>query len=164
MFEQAQKELKKRKEPFKVIDLYKDKFNPVYYLDKPDKLTLKYQKLIKESDKLLFIYPVWWFMMPAILKGFFDKVFEAGFAFKYVDKMPKGLLKDKKAAVLLTTGAPAVLYLLSLSVPSRLISLGILKFCGIKNKVFSVHSCLKFSRKKQPELRAKVKNALDYLI
>lgn len=43
---------------------------------------LKVQELIKWADHLVWIYPVWWGSVPAIMKGFIDRVFLPGFAFK----------------------------------------------------------------------------------
>jgi len=78
--------------PYEVIDLHKDEFNPVYSEDELslystgkyiDPLIGRYQGIIKESNKLIFIFPIWWSGMPAILKGFFDKVLLKDFAFNY---------------------------------------------------------------------------------
>ena len=35
----------------------------------------KYRDLITWADHLIFIFPIWWSMLPAILKGFIDRVF-----------------------------------------------------------------------------------------
>jgi len=43
---------------------------------------LKAQELIKWADHLVWIYPVWWGSIPAIMKGFIDRVFLPGFAFQ----------------------------------------------------------------------------------
>ena len=66
---------------YTVIDLYADQFDPVlkYGGEKKrsdmnrDAETKKYRKLMKEADHLIFIYPLWWGGVPAIMKGFFDK-------------------------------------------------------------------------------------------
>ncbi len=79
--------LKKRGKKYKVIDLYKDKFDPVFHgrelaqyargvTDVPQ--VLKYQKMLHGADELIIIYPIWWGGRPAILQGFFDKVFLSG--------------------------------------------------------------------------------------
>ena len=39
-----------------------------------DKRHLKYQKHLKESDEIILVFPLWFNNVPAILKGFFDKV------------------------------------------------------------------------------------------
>ena len=41
----------------------------------------KYQQMIKESRRLIFIFPIWWADMPAIVKGFPDKVLLKQFAY-----------------------------------------------------------------------------------
>lgn len=65
------------------INLVDDLFNPVMYLEdlklwvkgkSKDKLVEKYQTMITKSDILVIPFPVWWGNMPAILKGFWDKV------------------------------------------------------------------------------------------
>src|SRR5689334_14560639 len=43
---------------------------------------LKEQEKIKKADCIIFLYPVWWSDCPAKLKGWFDRVFSTGFAYK----------------------------------------------------------------------------------
>ncbi|WP_342501343.1 NAD(P)H-dependent oxidoreductase [Bacillus sp. FSL W7-1582] len=82
--------LETKREPFQVIDLYKDGFNPVFTAEElkhfhkgetPYSLVKDYQEKLKQSTELIFIFPVWWWDLPAILKGFIDKVMLSGFAF-----------------------------------------------------------------------------------
>ena len=49
------------------VDLYKEKFNPVYAGEKPDEVVLDHQKRIEISDVIVLIAPIWNFRMPAIL-------------------------------------------------------------------------------------------------
>lgn len=51
------------------------------------------QEKILWADEIVFVFPIWWGNMPAVLKNFFDVNFSSGFAFKYEKKLPKGLLK-----------------------------------------------------------------------
>lgn len=69
------------------------------------------QTLISESDQITVIYPTWWGSAPALLKGFFDRVFTSGFAFKYrSDGLGwNKLLKGRSARIITTTGGPWVL-------------------------------------------------------
>ena len=43
---------------------------------------LRAQALIRWADHIVWIYPVWWGSVPALMKGFIDRVFLPGFAFK----------------------------------------------------------------------------------
>lgn len=64
------------------------------------------QAEVSWADVLVFIYPIWWFERPAILKGWFDKVFSHGFAYQQSKEgMIEGLLKGKRALVITTSGA-----------------------------------------------------------
>ncbi len=56
------------------VDLYKEKFNPVYAGEKPDDIVLNHQKRIEDSEIIVLIAPIWNFRMPAILEGWIDKV------------------------------------------------------------------------------------------
>jgi putative NADPH-quinone reductase len=60
------------------------------------------------ADHLVFAYPQWWGGVPALLKGFIERVFLPGFAFKYRKDSPwqDPLLKGKTARLLVTMDAP----------------------------------------------------------
>ena len=62
------------------------------------------QKLINNADVIILIHPVWWFNMPAALKGYIDRVFASGFAFLPSEEGVEGLLRGKKVAIFNTTG------------------------------------------------------------
>lgn len=134
------KGLKKSKHEFEVLDLYKAGFNPVlsetevraHSGDEVSAEIKSYQDKIRWAETLVFIFPTYWFRGPAMLEGFIDRVFTAGFAFKYVKSMPKGLLPDKKAVVIQTYGGPGFYYrLLMAMIPWRRFR-AVLRFCGIK--------------------------------
>lgn len=63
------------------------------------------QELIIEADLLLYIFPIWWNSMPAIMKGYVDRVFSHGF-FYNMDGSPDPQLVDKQAYMISTTGQP----------------------------------------------------------
>ena len=97
--------------PYHVIDLHKDNFNPVLTESElalyskggfSDPLVEKYQNLLKNSDHVVFIYPIWWMNMPAILKGFFDKVLLYGFAYNYENGW-NPLLNIEKSTIITTS-------------------------------------------------------------
>ncbi|MBU0577276.1 NAD(P)H-dependent oxidoreductase [Patescibacteria group bacterium] len=130
------KGVKKAGHEYELIDLYRDGFNPVLAdvssHSEPGDDVKAYQEKIKAADCLAFIFPIFWFRAPAMLEGFFDRVLTAGFAFKYVNSMPKGLLKAKKAVVIETYGGPGFYYkLLMHRIPWRRFR-SVLTFCDIK--------------------------------
>lgn len=91
------------------------------------------QDLVTWAEGLVFIYPVWWFGLPAALKGWIDRVFLQNFAFAVTPTGLKGLLKHKKALVLNTTGGPEGNYDAadSKEIYIRPMTDGTLRFCGI---------------------------------
>lgn len=82
----------KNGQSYQIIDLYKDGFNPTISVEELaeystgkvlDPLVKKYQEMLSKTAELYIIYPIWWGVMPAILKGFFDRVMTLHFAFNY---------------------------------------------------------------------------------
>ncbi len=95
----------------------------------------KVQDLILKADHLVFVYPNWWGTYPALLKGFIDRVFLPGFAFKYQEAspFPKKLLMGKSARLIVTSDTPNWYYWLMFKSPGHnSMKKGILGFCGIK--------------------------------
>ena len=66
------------------------------------------QQLILWADHVVLAYPNWWGFMPALTKGFIDRVFLPGFAFKHRSGkiFPKKLLKGKSMRLLITMDTP----------------------------------------------------------
>lgn len=100
-----------------IIDLY----SPEYSLDflnfqnkreMPEVENIKkIQEKITASDEIVFVFPVWWGWVPAIMKNFFDSVFITGFAFEYWAEWKKELLTKLTWKVIATCDAPANIYL-----------------------------------------------------
>ena len=102
---------------------------------------IKMQEKITWADHLVFAYPNWWGTMPALMKGFIDRTFLPGFAFKYTDKFPIKLLKGRTASVLVTMDSPNFWYTLFMGAPGhKAIKRTILQFCGVKTKISSFYS------------------------
>lgn len=102
----------------KVRDLYSIKFDPILKGEDfvefqkgniPEDIKAE-QDHIKWADVITFVYPVWWAGLPAMIKGYVDRVFSYGFAYAYIDGVPQGLLKGKKALLFSTTGTPNEMY------------------------------------------------------
>ena len=117
ILERVQELLRAKGETYKLIDLYKDGFNPVYTKEEPalfnqgealDPLVKQYQEILVNTRRLIFIFPIWWADMPAIVKGYLDKVLLKTFA--YVENpstgLLQGLLNIDEAMVISTSTAP----------------------------------------------------------
>ena len=90
---------------------------------------------IKQADHLVWVLPMWWYGMPALMKGFIDRIFLPGFFFKYQkgNPFPKKLLKGKTARLIIT--ADTVRWYDRWFMGSPLINQlkkGTLEFCGVK--------------------------------
>ncbi|MEL6656844.1 MAG: NAD(P)H-dependent oxidoreductase [Bacteroidota bacterium] len=90
---------------------------------------------IKAADHLVWIFPMWWYGLPALMKGFIDRTFLPGVFFKYQKGklFPKQLLKGKTARLIIT--ADTVRWYDYLFMGSPLINQfkkGTLEFCGVK--------------------------------
>ncbi len=105
-------QLQAKNQEFNLIDLNKDAFNPTLSEqdlalfgkgESSDPLVKKYQTYLSESDKLIFISPIWWLSFPAIAKGFIDKILLPGFAYKKENNKMVGILTHIKHAQVLTT-------------------------------------------------------------
>jgi NAD(P)H dehydrogenase (quinone) len=137
----------------KLVNVYDLKFNPIlnqgYRLItelEPDLLEI--QQDILNADHLVLVYPNWWGTYPALLKGFIDRVFLPGFAFKYLEKspLPAKLLKGKTARLIVTMDTPAWYYFLVNRRPGHnSMKIGILGFSGIKPVRISSFSPIKSS-------------------
>ncbi|EEL50100.1 MULTISPECIES: NAD(P)H-dependent oxidoreductase [Bacillus cereus group] len=155
ILENVQKGLQKTNHSVTLLDLYKEQFDPVLIFNEDkrrrdlvyEEETERYRNLVKEADSFIFIYPIWWWGMPAILKGFIDRVFVAGFAYKYEGALPKGLLTGKKAWVINTLDSPLwYVALLYRSADWIIMRKGILRFCGIRQIKRSVFQSVKTSK------------------
>ena len=62
------------------------------------------QEHVAWADLITFIYPLWWGGMPAIAKGYVDRVFSEGFAYAFDEKGLTRLLTGKKALTITTLG------------------------------------------------------------
>lgn len=143
LLEKIKTGLKQSGHELRVKDLYQEDFNPVlnsedltqlHQGDIPLRIAKEQQQLLW-ADGLIFIYPLWWFTPPAMLKGWFDVVLSNGVAFEYSSAGAKGLLKHKKALVMITAGASKEYFIEndSLEISYRPITDGTLAFCGIEN-------------------------------
>jgi NAD(P)H dehydrogenase (quinone) len=93
-----------------LVDLYADGWDPVLVEEgEPD--VVAEQRRLRAADLLVLQFPLWWYGMPAMLKGWVDRVFEAGFAYDVIDpgtgrarKYGDGGLAGKRALAVVTAG------------------------------------------------------------
>lgn len=77
---------------------------------------------LRHVDGLVFVFPHWWFSMPAILKGYFDRVWAPGIAFEHDragGRIVPLLTRVKLFAVVTTFGSPWWLVRLAMGDPGR---------------------------------------------
>lgn len=166
------KQLENQKTSYKLIDLYKERYNPVMQLEEHytsggslvAKDTKKYQETIKEAEQIVFIYPTWWNGTPAILKGFFDRTLTKDFAFNFNKQgLPIGHLKGK-AAVITTTGGSVLVEKLFLGNRSlKTVTKDTLGFCGLRAKGFMIGGSKRFSDDSKLKIEQQVDSALRFL-
>jgi NAD(P)H dehydrogenase (quinone) len=87
------------------------------------------------ADHLVFAYPNWWGTMPALLKGFIDRVILPGFAFRYRSDSLwwDRLLRGKSARLLVTMDTPPAWYRWVIGRPGHnQMRKSVLGFCGVK--------------------------------
>lgn len=95
---------------------------------------LRAQQLISDAKRIVVVVPVWWGSMPALLKGFFDRTLERGWAFRYLPNgMPEGLLAGRSARVIVTTDSPGWYLRFIQGDPTvRSLVRSTLQFCGLR--------------------------------
>lgn len=136
--------LQARGEKVIVLDLRAEGFDPVMSAEElalwrkgipVNKQVASYQQCVREADRLIFVFPIWWELMPAMTKGFIDKVYAKDVLYK----QEKGLLGMKtlipNCEVILMTplGTPTLLYKLIFGKPVvNAIQRGLCMKTGIK--------------------------------
>jgi len=96
----------------KVRDLYSIPFNPILSLENikgqrmgkvSEEIKIE-QEFIEWAECITFIYPIWWTGLPAMVKGYIERVFSYGFAYTYDQGIQKGLLTDKYVTIINSYG------------------------------------------------------------
>lgn len=122
------------------LDLYAEGFNPVLSAEERGRYHTEGDNLIgiedhlarlRAAEALVLVYPTWWYGMPAMLKGWFDRVWVPGVAFTLgPGAIRPGLRNIRRLAVVTTYGSPRWL-LFAIGNPDRkLIGRGIRRLCA----------------------------------
>lgn len=149
-------------------DLYRMGFNPVSdrhnftTVSNPDYLKLQLEETlaskedgfapeleaelrkIETCDLMIWQFPLWWFGLPAILKGWADRTLAMGRAYGYGNIYETGVFKGKRALLSLTTGGPQEAYAKGgfngdMAAILRPIQRGILEFTGFSVLAPEIH-------------------------
>ncbi|MDO1605179.1 NAD(P)H-dependent oxidoreductase [Lactobacillus sp. YT155] len=147
---------------YEVIDLYQDGFDPRYTTEELalfskgetlDPLVRQYQDKLKKATAIIIISPVWWNDIPAILKGFFDKVMKQKFAYVATSTGVKGMLDNIQSATVITTSTSPTWYLrlFSGNAIKRVFLNGTIKQIGIKNRKWINFGGITGSKKEKRE-------------
>ncbi len=158
----------------KVKDLYRERFNPVASPIDYDNIfagnTIAAEDVKKEqadilwADMVIFHYPVWWFDRPAILKGWFDRVFASGFSFVMNEKGEYAFpLEGKKALVITTAGQVPEFYkrLGCDEVFLKTMQSGSLEFCKFEVKSHTNYGI--FSGTSHEDIKSKIESTTKFL-
>jgi putative NADPH-quinone reductase len=94
------------------------------------------QESISWAEHVVLLFPLWHGTLPALLKGFLEQVLRPGFAFADAAQgrgLPRKLLRNRSARVIVTMGMPAVIFRWYFGAHGlKSLQRGVLEFCGIK--------------------------------
>lgn len=99
------------RDPEARLDLVKDSNRAFHEGRQRDDIAAEQAKLLR-ADAVIFQFPLWWYSMPAILKGWIDRVYANGFAYgvgefsdrRYGNRFGEGAMAGKRAMLVVTTG------------------------------------------------------------
>jgi putative NADPH-quinone reductase len=131
LFKQTVESLKNAGHEVDDCDLYAENFDPVLsrhdrliYHDYPQntELVKPYVERLKQAEGLVLVTPVWNFGFPAILKGYFDRVWLPGVSFELVNgKVESRLRHIRKLGAVLTYGATPFRALVAGNPPKKIV-------------------------------------------
>ena len=158
------------------FDLYDMKFNPVmqpeewrghYDPSQTPKDLQVYADALKWADGCVFCFPTWWSGMPAILKGYFDRVWRPGVAFKLPPDggaIKPALLNIRRMGMITTYSSPWWHTQLYMQNPAKKVLLrGLKTMCGhkVKHIYLSRHSVERISKEEREAFAHEVERRFD---
>ena len=157
-------------------NLYHDQFDPVlsarerstYYTGKYDDSKIQKQaRHLVEADAMVLIFPTWWFGFPAVLKGWFDRVWGPGIAYDHANDygpIKPRLDKLKRVLAITTLGAPWWVDMFILRKPlQKVLRFAILQACtkNCQLKYISFYNCEKVNQERFDIFISKIHLALN---
>lgn len=128
---------------WELADLYREGFDPLFkpadyaqFTTGPEDMpadVLAEQERVRRAQAIAFVFPVWWWSFPAMLKGWIDRVWCNGWAYDFTIERSLGRLDLTKAALLCPGGSSADIYRRYgyHDAMRRCIDVGVLGYCGI---------------------------------
>lgn len=156
-----------------VLHLDNEQFDPVmrtadleaFTLGEPiDPKVLEYRERLAAADHLILIFPIWWELMPAMTKGFIDKVIFPGVAYDYdksgrFPRMVKRFGRLKSITLITTMNTPSLMYRLIFgNAVKRALFTGTFWKLGYRNRKWINLGMVKFV---SPEKRFRWLNQLE---
>lgn len=136
----VKEEFDKKGGQVKLKDLYAMNWNPVlsqadfqgFHNGNIPADLMAEQADVNWADLVIMIAPVWWTSVPAILKGYIDRVFSLGFAYEYTPTGPRGKMGGKKGLLITSSGTdePSAQANGMMSSLKRTLLDGFFGFCG----------------------------------
>lgn len=127
-----------------IVDLYRSGFNPLLWEADEPEWSAKYQQYspeveaeierMKNHDALAFVFPLWWWSMPAMMKGYIDRVWNYGFAYG------PGKLPHQHVLWLSLAGAPIERFKKRQydNMMTHYFNVGLADYCGIPSSQFEL--------------------------
>ena len=153
-------------------NLYDEKFNPAlsrderlnYHDQEINQATVApYVERLTRADSLVLVFPVWNFGYPAILKGFFDRVFLPGVSFQLVDgKVRPNLTNIRKLAAVTTYGGTRIRAIWAGDPPRKLVARTLRATCQAeKLRYLALYDMNRADESRRAAFAARVEREMD---
>lgn len=162
-----------------LLDLYAEGFDPrltanerAAYMEpgyQPSDDVLGIVERLKAADGLVLVFPQWWFNLPAIMKGFIDRIFVPGVAFdhdKAGGRIVPLMTNISSFWVVTSTGSPWWVVHLYMGNPvKRILKRGVAAFCakGVDFRMLALHDMDRATDQKRKGFLAKVEASFSGL-
>ncbi|MFN3830853.1 MAG: NAD(P)H-dependent oxidoreductase [Allorhizobium sp.] len=162
-----------------LLDLYAEGFDPrltanerAAYMEpgyQPSDDVLGIVERLKAADGLVLVFPQWWFNLPAIMKGFIDRIFVPGVAFdhdKAGGRIVPLMTNISSFWVVTSTGSPWWVVHLYMGNPvERILKRGVAAFCakGVDFRMLALHDMDRATDQKRKGFLAKVEASFSGL-
>ena len=157
------------------LDLYAHGFSPVLTAEErrshygepltlPDVAPL--QERLADAEHLVLVFPTWWFSLPAMLKGWFDRVWAPGFAYQHGTPIRPGLNHLRSVTVITTLGSPWWIDRLVMRQPvRRVLKTALIGACAPKARftMLSLHGAEAVSKDRVAAFEARIAKVLSSL-